>query len=142
MNDHAGRGDSYDLDRGERKEFGSGREAVEPGEAAGGKAGFFPFSEVMMIITTVKLKGREDKRLEIAQTIRGIADQVRQCKGCVGVNCYQDMEDKNVFYNVQEWRSSEELDGLLKSKLFAALLGLETILTEPPQIDHLYRKGE
>jgi len=96
----------------------------------------------MMIITTVKLKGREDKRLEIAQTIRGIADQVRQCKGCVGVNCYQDMEDKNVFYNVQEWRSSEELDGLLKSKLFAALLGLETILTEPPQIDHLYRKGE
>ena len=95
-----------------------------------------------MIITTVKMKGREEKRLEILQTIREIANQVRRCKGCVGVNCYQDIDDKNVFYNVQEWRTRQDLADHLNSKLFAALLGIQSILAEPPQIEHMFRGRE
>lgn len=95
-----------------------------------------------MIISAVKLKGRQDKRREIMQTISGIADQMRQCEGCLGVNCYQDIEDKNVFYYVQEWRTREEMDNHFNSKLFAALLGLKSILAEAPQIDQMYRYSE
>lgn len=95
-----------------------------------------------MIITTVKMRGREDKRLEILQTLRGIAGQVRQCKGCVGVDCYQDIDDKNVFYTMQEWRTRQDLDDHLNSKLFAALLGITSILAEPPQIEHMLRSRE
>ena len=95
-----------------------------------------------MIVATVKLKGREDKRLEILQTLRGFTDQVRQCKGCVGVNCYQDLDDQNVFYNVQEWRTRQDLDDHLNSKLFAALLGIKSILAEPPQIERMFHRAE
>lgn len=95
-----------------------------------------------MIIATVKLKGREDKRLEIMQTLQGIAGQVRQCKGCVGVSCYQDLDDRNVFYTMQEWQTRQDLDDHLNSKLFAALLGIKSILAEPPQIEHMFRRRE
>ena len=98
--------------------------------------------ETEVIVSAVKLKGRRDKRKEIVQTISGIADQMRQCEGCLGVNCYQDIEDRNVFYYVQEWRTREDLDSHLKSKLFAALLGLRSILAEAPQIEQMYRYGE
>lgn len=95
-----------------------------------------------MIISTVKLKGRQDKSREIMQTIRGIADQVRECAGCLSVNCYQDIEDRNVFYYVQEWRTREDMDNHLNSKLFAALLGLKSILTEAPQIEQMHRYSD
>jgi len=95
-----------------------------------------------MIVAAVTLKGRQDKRREIMQTISGIADQVRRCEGCFGVNCYQDINDRNVFYYVQQWRSREDLDGHLNSKLFAALLGIKSILAEPPRIEHMNRNGE
>lgn len=95
-----------------------------------------------MIITTVKMRGREDKRLEILQTIREIANQVRRCQGCVGVNCYQDIDDKNIFYNVQEWRTRQDLDDHLNSKLFAVLLGIQSILAEPPEIEHMLRTSD
>lgn len=99
-------------------------------------------ADINSIIATVKLKGREDKRLEIMQTLQGITDQVRQCRGCVGVNCYQDLNDPNVFYTMQEWRSRQDLNDHLNSKLFAALLGIQSILAEPPQIEHMFRRRE
>jgi len=94
------------------------------------------------MIAAVKLKARQEKRREIMQTISGIADQVRKCEGCIGVNCYQDIDDKNVFYYVQEWRTRQDMDNHLKSKLFAALLGIKSILAEPPHIDYMYRNRE
>lgn len=93
-----------------------------------------------MIIATVKMKGRDDKRREIMQTITGIADQVKQCKGCVGAHCYQDLNDQNTFYHIQEWQSRQELDEHLSSKLFSALLGLKTILAESPEVEVLRRE--
>lgn len=93
-----------------------------------------------MIIATVKMKGRDDKRREIMQTITGIADQVKQCKGCVGAYCYQDLSDQNAFYYIQEWQSRQEMEDHLNSKLFSALLGLKTILAESPQVEVLQRE--
>jgi quinol monooxygenase YgiN len=95
-----------------------------------------------MIITTVKLKGLQDKRREILQTINGIADQVRRCEGCAAVNCYQDINDRNVFFYVQEWRTSQDMNDHLNSKLFSALLDIKSILAEPPQIQYMYRNSE
>lgn len=95
-----------------------------------------------MIIASVKLKGLRDKRREIVQTINGIADQVRRCEGCAGVHCYQDINDRNVFYYIQEWRTRQDMNDHLNSKLFAALLGIQSILAEPPQIEYMSRSSE
>lgn len=95
-----------------------------------------------MVLAALKLKGLQEKRKEIMQTISGIADQARQCEGCVGVDCYQDINDRNVFYYVQEWRTRQDLDDHLNSKLFAALMGIKSILAEPPHIEYMYRSSE
>ena len=90
-----------------------------------------------MIITTVKLRGREEKRKEILQTISGLTDQVRLLKGCLSVNSYQDINDENIFYHVEEWQTQQELDDYLNSNLFSALLGIKTILVEKPTVDFM-----
>ena len=95
-----------------------------------------------MIIAAVKLKGRKEKRREIMQTIEGITDQVKMNQGCLGVNCYQDINDRNTFYYMQEWQTQQDLDEHLQSKLFSALLGIKSILSESPQVEFMYRNNE
>jgi quinol monooxygenase YgiN len=90
-----------------------------------------------MIIATVKLKGRGEKRREIIQTISGLGDQVRKIKGCSDVNSYQDINDQDVFYHVEKWQTQKDLDEYLSSKLFAALLGIRTILVEKPTVEFM-----
>ena len=90
-----------------------------------------------MIIATVKLRGREKKRREILQTISGLGDQVRMIKGCFDVTSYQDINDQDTFYLVEEWQTQQALDEYLNSKLFSALLGTKTILVEKPTVEFM-----
>ncbi len=90
-----------------------------------------------MITAIVKLRGREAKRKEILQTISGLADQVVMIKGCLGVKSYQDIDDRNTFYHVEEWQTQQDLDSHLNSKLFSALLGVGIILVEKPTVEFM-----
>lgn len=87
-----------------------------------------------MIIATVKLKGRKEKRIEIIQTISEISEQVRQSKGCRWVDCYHDINNKHIYYLVKAWRTHQDLDLYLGSRLFAVLLGIKSLLVEKPEI--------
>jgi len=95
-----------------------------------------------MIIAAIKMKGRQEKRLEIIQSLNGFTSKILEHKGCKYANCYQDINDQDIFYHVQEWQSQEEFDAHRDSKLFAALLGLQSILAAEPQIDFMYRNGD
>lgn len=92
-----------------------------------------------MIVTSIKMKGRQEKRLEIMQSLNGITAEVKQSPGCIGANCYQDLDDRDIFFHVQEWQSREDLEAHRNSKLFAALLGLKSILADEPQVEIMYR---
>ena len=94
----------------------------------------------MVIIATVKMKGRSGKHKEIVQTINGIADRVRQRKGCLGVSSYQDINDENSFYHVEQWHTRQDLYNHFDSKLFSVLLGIKSILEEPLEIEILHKK--
>ena len=87
-----------------------------------------------MYISSIRMKGRPGKRKEIMQTINGIVDQLRLRKGCLDAASYQDLNDENIFYLVEEWQTQQDMDEYLHSKLFAVLLGIKTILVETPEI--------
>jgi len=87
-----------------------------------------------MFISSVKMKGRPEKRTEILQTISGVSDQVKLNKGCLSVNGYQDINDENMFFLVGTWKTQQDLDEHLTSNLFAVLLGINAILTEAPEV--------
>ena len=90
-----------------------------------------------MFISSVKMKGRADKRKEILQTINGISGQVRQKKGCLSAHGYQDINDENTFCIVEVWRTQLDMEEYLRSRLHAVLLGVKTILVEAPEVQIL-----
>ena len=87
-----------------------------------------------MFISSIKMKGRPEKRIEILQTINGVSDQVKLKKGCLSVNCYQDVNEENTFYLVDMWKTKQDMDEYLISNLFAVLLGIKTILFDTPEV--------
>jgi len=94
-----------------------------------------------MIISTIRMKGCPGKRKEILQTINGALGRLKRRKGDLDVSSYQDVNDKNIFYLVEEWRTQKDMDRYLHSNLFAVLLGIETILTAKPEIKILVESG-
>jgi len=92
-----------------------------------------------MITTTIQINGRSGKQKEIAQTIKGLTEQVTDYTGCLRAELYQDLDDQNIFYLIEEWSSREALERYKASRLMAVLLGLETLLTESLLIRHAVR---
>ncbi len=100
-----------------------------------------PSKEYTMFVSSFRMKGRSDKRKEIIQTLNGLSDQVRLKKGCLNVMSYQAIDDENVFCLVEEWKTKPDLDEYMNSQLYAALLGISTILVEKPEVQILVEDG-
>ena len=47
---------------------------------------------------------------------------------------YQDVDDENIFFLVEEWQKQRLLDDHMKSSLFGALLGIKGLLIKEPEI--------
>ncbi len=61
-----------------------------------------------MIITTIKIHCRKEKRKEIVQTIKGLTEQLTKDGGCVKADLYQDLDDKDTLYFTKEWQIEKE----------------------------------
>lgn len=92
-----------------------------------------------MIVTTIKIHGLPQKRREILQTVKGLADRVLRDSRCVQADLYQDMTDQDIFYLMEEWQTVDDLEKYLQSKSLAVLLGLENLLVERVEIKHAIR---
>lgn len=89
-----------------------------------------------MIITTIKIHSRTQKRKEIVQTIKGLTEQLTKDGVCVKADLYQDLDDKDTLYLMEEWQSRKDLEKFKTSKSLAVLLGLETLLADSVEINH------
>ena len=87
-----------------------------------------------MFVSTVKMRGRVENRQEILLTIEGIQKEVGLRGGCQSSLCYQDIQDENIFCLVNAWKTQDDLDRYLQSKIFAALLGIRSILVRAPEV--------
>ena len=90
--------------------------------------------ETGMFVVTFKLQGKPETRLEISQSLQGIADKVKKVEGCKDTRIYLDIEDENIFFLVEEWQQQRHLDDHMKSSLFAALLGIKGLLARSPEV--------
>jgi len=87
-----------------------------------------------MITASITIHGQHEKRIEILQTMKGLKDQLARDTRCKQVDIYQDIDDKNTFFLVEEWLTGHDLDDYLSSRLFKILLGIAPILKEPLEI--------
>ena len=88
-----------------------------------------------MIEATIKMKVIAEKRSELLQTLRSMTEEIRKEKGCMNCNFYQDVDNENIFSVIEEWNTQEELDSHLKSDMFGALIGANSLLVEPADIN-------
>ena len=89
-----------------------------------------------MIISTVRIHGRADKRKEILQTLRGLTETLVDRDGCLGAELFRDLENRDTLYVVERWRSQRDLIQHRQSRTMAVLRGLESLLVEAIEVQH------
>ena len=87
-----------------------------------------------MVVVTFKMQGKTEKLLEINQSLKGIAEKVKTLDGCKSTKVYQDIDNEDTFFLVEEWHNQRHLDDHMKTSLFAAILGLKGLLEKEPEV--------
>jgi len=75
-----------------------------------------------------------EKRKEVIQTLLSMIESTAKERGCLSHHVFRDIEDDNLFSLIDEWESREELDQHIGSAKFGVLLGIKSLLCEPPNI--------
>jgi quinol monooxygenase YgiN len=97
----------------------------------------FVFNErrVFMIIVRITMNALLEKRTEVMQTLLSMIEPTENEKGCLSFHAFRDIEDKNCFELIAEWKTRKDLDHYFRSNRFSVLLGTKSLLCEPPQIE-------
>lgn len=96
-----------------------------------------------MIIVRITMNSLMEKRTEVMQTLLSMIEPTENRQGCLSCHVLRDVEDKNVFSLIQEWKTREDLNHHIKSDQFSVLLGTKSLLCEPQQIEiHTVSRSE
>ena len=87
-----------------------------------------------MIIVRITMDVIPEKHLELTQTLLSMIEPAEKEAGCLSYAVFCDIEDKNRFSLLEEWKTREDLDRHIKSNRFGVLLGSKSLLCEPPKI--------
>ena len=74
---------------------------------------------------------------EVSQTLLSMIEPMGKEKGCLSYGVFCDMEDENIYSLIEEWETRESLDQHIASKNFRVLLGAESLLNEPLEVQIL-----
>lgn len=89
-----------------------------------------------MILTIIKMHGKPAKRREILQTIKGLDGMTLLEEGCIAATYFEDIDNKDIHFILEEWKTEKDLERYKSSKTYNVLLGLEALLVGPPEIQH------
>jgi len=87
-----------------------------------------------MIIVTLRMTVRPDKRRDFMESIRGMLEPTRVERGCISYRLYEDIENKNIFTLVEEWKTRDDLEKHVRTNNYRMFLGLMDLLSEPYQL--------
>lgn len=87
-----------------------------------------------MIEATIKMTVPVEKRKEVLQTVKAILGPIRREHGCISCSCYVDVEDENVLFFEEAWKTRKDLENHLRSHYFGILNGVMRLLRIEPDI--------
>jgi len=87
-----------------------------------------------VIIVRITMNAFIEKRTEVMQTLMSMIEPTENEMGCLSCHVYRDVEDRNIFSLIEDWKTREDLDNYMKSNRFSVLLGTKSLLCEPPEI--------
>jgi len=89
---------------------------------------------ILVIIVRITMNALLEKRTEVMQTLLSMIEPTENERGCLSCHAFRDIEDKNGFDLIAEWKTREELDHYIRSDRFSVLLGTKSLLSDTPQI--------
>ena len=87
-----------------------------------------------MIIMTVLVKVKPEKREEFRQAIHSLHGEGEKEKGLNKSALYQEMDDPAEFRFIEEWNNQEDLEAYLSEEKFRVLLGALKVLCAESEI--------
>ncbi|MDA8137590.1 MAG: antibiotic biosynthesis monooxygenase [Desulfobacteraceae bacterium] len=87
-----------------------------------------------MIVVRITMNALPEKQLEVLQTLLSMIEPTSKEPGCLNFTAFSDIQDKNCFGLIQEWKTRQDLNHHIRSHRFNVLLGTKTLLSEPPDI--------
>jgi len=89
---------------------------------------------ILVIIVRITMNAIHEKRKEVKQTLLSIIESTENERGCQSFNAFRDIEDRNGFDLVAEWKTREDLNRYFRSDRFNVLLETKSLLCEPIKI--------
>ena len=87
-----------------------------------------------MIFVTLRMTVRPERRSDLLETMRGMLEPVRVERGCLSYYLYEDVEDRNTFILVEEWKTQNDLERHIRSDNQRRILALMDLLIEQPEL--------
>ncbi len=87
-----------------------------------------------MIVVRIIMNVLPEKQKEVMQTLLSIVESPGIKGGYLSYGIFCDIEDKNVFNLISEWKTRQDLDDHIKSYRFSVLLGTKSLLSEPLKV--------
>ena len=87
-----------------------------------------------MILATLKMLVRPERRSDLLETMRGMLEPARVERGCISYRLYEDVEDRNTFVLVEEWATRKDLESHIRTDNQRRLLTLMDLLSEQPEL--------
>jgi quinol monooxygenase YgiN len=85
------------------------------------------------MLVTLRMIVRPEKRSDLLQTLRGILEPVRVERGCLSYRFYEDVEDRNAFVLLEEWKTQKDLENHIRTDNQRMLLALMDFLSDQPE---------
>ena len=86
-----------------------------------------------MHIVTLRLQVPPDQRKKILDAARLFVGPTQVQPGCISCRFYQDMNEPNAIFFVEEWKSRKTLEEHLKSNQYRIILSLMELSNEVPE---------
>ena len=87
-----------------------------------------------MILATLKMVVRSERRRDLLETMRGMLEPARVERGCLSYRLYEDVENNNAFVLVEEWKTQQDLESHIRTDNQRQLLALMDLLSEQPEL--------
>jgi quinol monooxygenase YgiN len=87
-----------------------------------------------MIVFIITMNVIPEKHLEMKQTLLSMIEPTAKEAGCLSCGVFCDIEDKNRFCLLEEWKTRKDMDHHIASHRFGVLLGTKALLREPLEI--------
>jgi len=87
-----------------------------------------------MILSTLRMTVRTERRSDLLETMRGMMEPTRVERGCLSFRLYQDVENRNTFILIEEWETQEDLERHISKDNQRQLLTLMDLLSEQPEL--------